>query len=186
MQRIVKALAAVLGLSVLERPVTALALPGQSIAAFKSWASGKKLLAGIRSQPDEMSGDPAFVLTTADRGIAWRFYATTDGKAIERETIAVSTVGGEPGSAPIRHDGKGYGFTFFASLYGASVAADFRAAHSVGSVKDPTNGQATQYYVGNRYGYTVAKSVTVETLFAVKSDMALAQRCAKAPQNCTE
>jgi hypothetical protein len=164
----------------------ATALPGQTIPAFKAWAAGQKLLAGLAPHKDELSGRPAFELQTTDRGISWRFSATSDGTTIRRESLAVGQVGKAPGTEPIRHDGHGYGFTFFATLYGRGVAADFQAAPLVASVKDPTNGRVTRYYRGHRYGYAETGGLVLETLAAFKSDLAQAQRCAKAPQSCSE
>jgi hypothetical protein len=162
------------------------ALPGQSIPAFKAWAAQRKLLAGLVTQRDELSGMPAFLVATSDHGISWRFIATSDGKTIRRESLAVGQVGKAPGTEPVRHDGKGYGFTFFSSLYGSSVAADYRAAKLVADVKDPTNGRVTHYYRGSRYGYAESGSLVVETQAMFRADLALAQRCAKSPNDCSE
>ncbi len=162
------------------------ALPGQSIHAFKAWAAQRKLLAGLVTQRDELSGMPAFAVAGSDHGISWRFIATSDGKTIRRESLAVSQVGKQAGTEPIRHDGTGYGFTFFSSLYGNGVAADYRSASLAASVKDPTNGRVTHYYRGTRYGYAESGSLVVETLAMFRADMALAQRCAKTPEDCNE
>jgi hypothetical protein len=162
------------------------ALPGQSIPAFKAWAAERKLLGGVVTQRDELSGLPAFLVASSDHGISWRFIATSDGKTIRRESIALSQVGKQPGTEPIRHDGKGYGFTFFSSLYGSGVAADYRAAKSVADVKDPTNGTVTHYYRGSRYGYAESGSLVVETQAMFRADVALAQRSAKSPKDCSE
>jgi hypothetical protein len=162
------------------------ALPGQSIGAFKAWAAERKLLAGLVTQRDELSGMPAFLLASSDHGISWRFIATSDGKTIRRESLAVSQAGKAPETEPIRHDGKGYGFTFFSSLYGNGVAADYHAAKLVAAVKDPTNGVVTHYYRGARYGYAESGSLVVETQAVFRADVALAQRCAKTPKDCSE
>lgn len=45
------------------------ALPGQSIHAFKAWAAQRKLLAGLVTQRDELSGMPAFAVAGSDHGI---------------------------------------------------------------------------------------------------------------------
>lgn len=121
------------------------ALPGQTLQQFHAWASSRKLLAGIAQRRDEMSGDPAFGLETSDRGIAWTFYATTDGSHVRRESLSLGNPGKPPGSAAIRHDGSGYGFTFFTSLYGQAVAHDFLVATRVASIRDRSNGTVTEF-----------------------------------------
>jgi hypothetical protein len=179
-------LAGIAGLAALSVALPARALPGQSLAAFKTWAAGNKLLAGLTLGKDELSGLPAFRLSTASHGIAWRFDVRTDGRNVLAEVLAVGQVGKEPGTEPIRHDGRGYGFRFFSSLFGPAVAADFRASRAVASVKDPTNANVTTYYRGVRYGYVSAGTVALETPSAFASDVALAKRCSKTPQDCTE
>ena len=165
----------------------AAALPGQSIAAFKAWAAQKKVLAGIVSVRDELSGQPSFNVLTGDHGITWRFAAQIDGKSVVREYLAVSAVGKEPGTAPIAHDGAGYGFTFFSALYGPAVAADFKAAKLVATVVDPTNRTASRYYRGARFGFTITRgTLAVATHAVFARDVALAQRCAKSPHSCSE
>jgi hypothetical protein len=164
----------------------AAALPGQSLSAFTSWAANKTVLAGISRYTGELSGRPAFRLLTADHGIAWQFIALSTGSTIRSEYLGVSQVGKAPGSQPIRHDGRGYGFAFFASLYGRDVAGDYRAARLVATIKDPTNGQVTRYYRGRRYGYAEANGLSLKTFAAFATDLALARRCAKSPQDCNE
>jgi hypothetical protein len=162
------------------------ALPGQTLQQFHAWASSRKLLAGVAQRKDEMSGDPAFGLETSDHGISWTFYATTDGSRIRRESLSVGNPGKAPGSAAIHHDGSGYGYTFFASLYGQAVAHDFRTAKRVASIRDRSNGTVTEFYRGQRYGYSTNGGVIVETLSAFATDLAQAQRCAKSPEECSE
>jgi hypothetical protein len=162
------------------------ALPGQTLQQFNAWASTRKLLAGIAPRRDEMSGDPAFALETSDHGIAWTFYATTDGSHVRRESLSVGNPGKAPGSAAIHHDGSGYGYTFFASLYEQVVAHDFLAAKRVASIRDRTNGTVTEYYRGRRYGYSTNGGIVVETLPAFGVDLAQAQLCAKSPDQCSE
>ncbi|MBV9439227.1 MAG: hypothetical protein JOZ24_04465 [Candidatus Eremiobacteraeota bacterium] len=183
-RRSIMAVVCVITLLAATRP--SLALPGQTLQQFRTWSAGRKLLAGIAPKNDELSGKRAFALMTADHGIAWRFYASSNGATIQRELLSVSQPGKEPGTEPIRHSGEGYGFQFFTAVYGNGIAADFHSARIVGSVKDPTNGQVTRYYVGARYGYAETRSVTVETLSQLKQDMALAKRCAASPQSCSE
>jgi hypothetical protein len=175
------ALAGVCGLA-----APASALPGQSILAFKAWAAHRKLLAGLVPQRDELSGKTAFALSASDHGISWRFFATSDGTTIRRELLSVSGLGKAPGTEPIRQDGQGYGFTFLSSLYGKDVAADYRAARLVAAVKDPTNGRVTHYYRGRRYGYAETGPLALETFATFDADLALARRCAKTPQDCSE
>ncbi|MEO7202544.1 MAG: hypothetical protein ABI431_06915 [Candidatus Tumulicola sp.] len=162
------------------------ALPGQTLQQFHAWASTRKLLAGIAQRRDEMSGDPAFALETSDRGIAWTFYATTDGTHIRRESLSVGNPGKPPGSAAIRHDGNGYGYTFFATLYGQAVAHDFLAAKRVASIRDRSDGTVTEFYRGKRYGYSTSGGIVVETISAFGVDLAQAQLCAKSPEQCSE
>jgi hypothetical protein len=162
------------------------ALPGQTLPQFQAWASTRKLLAGMARRRDEMSGDPAFALETSDHGIAWTFYATTDGSHIRRESLSVGNPGKPPGSAAIHHDGKGYGYSFFASLYGQAVAHDFLAAKRVASIRDRSNGAVTEFYRGKRYGYSINGGIVVETISAFGVDLAQAQLCAKSPEQCSE
>ncbi len=162
------------------------ALPGQTLQQFHAWASSRKLLAGIAQRRDEMSGDPAFGLETSDRGIAWTFYATTDGSHVRRESLSVGNPGKPAGSAHIRHDGGGYGFTFFASLYGQAVAHDFLAAKRVASIRDRSDGTLTEFYKGKRYGYSTHGGIIIETLSAFGVNLAQAQRCATSPEQCSE
>jgi hypothetical protein len=162
------------------------ALPGQTLQQFHAWASSRKLLAGIAQRKDEMSGDPAFGLETSDHGISWTFYATTDGSRIRRESLSVGNPGKAPGSAAIHHDGTGYGYTFFASLYGQAVAHDFRTAKRVALIRDRSSGTVTEFYRGQRYGYSTNGGVIVETLSAFATDLAQALRCAKSPEECSE
>lgn len=165
----------------------AVAEPGQSIGDFKAWAAQRKALAGIARTRDELSGQPSFSVRTSDHGITWRFAAQTDGKSVVREYLAVSAVGKDPGTAPIAHDGSGYGFTFFSALYGPDVAADFKGAKLVATIVDPTNRTTSRYYRGGFFGYTVARgTLTIADHAVFARDVALAQRCAKSPQSCSE
>ena len=168
-------------------PVAAFALPGQTIAAFTAWSAHQPLLRGIKRTTDEMSGWPSFSLTTADHGIAWSFDAHTDRRTIVSEGLGVSTAGGAPGTEPIRHDGAGYGFTFFRNLFGAAIANDYHSAPSVASFKDPTNGSVTTFYRGKRYGYSLANGyLTLETFLAFDRDIALMRKCTAKPDTCSE
>jgi hypothetical protein len=186
--RRVRGFAAVFALACIAmEAVPARALPGQSIAVFKTWAAGKKLLAGLTPGRDELSARPSFTLLTSDHGIAWRFDARTDGTAIVHESLAVGDVGKAPGTAQIRHDGSGYGFAFLQSLYGRAVAADYKEAHLVATVVDPTNRLATRFFRGARYGYeTTNGTLVLATQTALQRDIALARRCAKSPSSCSE
>jgi hypothetical protein len=162
------------------------ALPGQTFQQLRTWASARKLLAGIAQRRDEMSGDPAFALETSDHGIAWTFYATTDGSHVRRESLSVGNPGKPAGSAAIRHDGSGYGYTFFASLYGQAAAHDFLTSKRVASIRDRSNGTLTEFYRGQRYGYSTNGGIIIETLSAFATDLSQAQRCAKSPEQCSE
>jgi hypothetical protein len=161
------------------------AIPGQSIATFKSWAAHERVLSGIKPVKDELSGWPAFQLLSGDHGITWRFYALSDGSTMRRESLSVSAVGKEPGTASIRHDGNGYGFVFFSALYGSDVANDFRHAALSATFKG-ANGATTRYYLGRRFGYVEAAGLVLETPAAFKIELAQAQRCAKKPNECSE
>ena len=168
-------------------PLGASALPGQTLAAFAVWSAHQPLLRGLKRSTDEMSGWPSFSLLTADHGIAWRMDAHTDNRSIVSEGLGVSTAGGAPGTEPIRHDGAGYGFVFFRSLYGPAIANDYRDAPSVASFKDPSNGSVTTFYRGKRYGYSSANGfLTLETQLAFDRDLALMRRCTAKPQTCIE
>jgi hypothetical protein len=162
------------------------ALPGQTFHEFRAWASQKVLLAGIAQHPDEMTGEPAFSVDTSDHGIAWIFYASTDGTHVRRESLAVGNPGKAVGSATIRHDGTGYGFAFFASLYGQAIAHDFRASKQVAEIRDPADGVVMRYYLGSRYGYIARGGIVVETPKAFQVDLTQARRCARSPQDCSE
>jgi hypothetical protein len=172
---------------VVAAPSAAAAFPGLSLSDFKDWAAQKKVLAGMVRVRDELSGQPSFRLLTSDHGIAWRFTAQSDGKQIVREYLAVSAVGKEPGTAPIAHDGAGYGFTFFKALYGSGTASDFKAARLVATVLDRSDNTSSRYYRGALFGYTATRgTLTIATLPVFARDVALAQRCAKAPDSCSE
>jgi hypothetical protein len=164
----------------------AAAIPGQTLAQFGAWAKTQTLLAGIERRRDELSGFPAFSLDTSDHGIAWRFYAASDGTTIRREMLAIGNPGKPPGSAAILHDGSGYGYQFFASLYGPAVAHDFLSAKQVASIVDPTNKTISRFFLGKRFGFSTGGGIVVETHAAFKIDLAQAKKCAKAPQDCSE
>jgi hypothetical protein len=168
-------------------PLSASALPGQSIEQFNAWSAQRPLLRGLQRTTDEMSGWPSFTLLTADHGIAWRFSAHTDRRSIVSEMLAVSTTGGDPGSEPIRQRGNGYGMTFLRSLYGAAVAGDYRGAARVASFSDATTKAVTVYYRGLRYGYvTSGGSLSLETFAAFNADLAQMRRCSAHPERCSE
>jgi hypothetical protein len=162
------------------------AIPGQTLSQFQAWAKTRTLLAGIERKRDELSGFPAFSVDTSDHGIAWRFYATSDGGTIRREMLAVGNPGKPPGSAAVSHDGNGYGYAFFASLYGPEIARDFEAAKQVASIVDPTNKTVGRFFVGKRFGYITNGSVVVEMHAAFQIDLAQAKKCARTPRNCSE
>jgi hypothetical protein len=164
----------------------AAAIPGQTLAQFSAWAKTRTLLAGIERHRDELSGFPAFSVDTSDHGIAWRFYATSDGSTIRREMLAVGNPGKPTGSAAILHDGTGYGYQFFASLYGPAVAHDFLSAKQVAAIVDPSNKTVSRFFLGKRFGYSTSGSIVVESHAAFDIDLAQAKKCAKAPQNCSE
>jgi len=164
----------------------AAAVPGQTLSQFVAWAKTRPLLAGIDRRRNELSGFPAFSVDTSDHGISWRFYATSDGATIRRETLAVGDPGKAPGSAAILHEGSGYGYAFFASLYGPMVAHDFLGAKQIAAIVDPTNKTVTRFYTGKRFGYSTSGSIVVETHAAFDIDMAQAQKCARSPQDCSE
>jgi hypothetical protein len=159
------------------------ALPGQSIAGFKQWSAGKPTLRGLAPTKDEMSGRPAFELTMSDHGVAWYFHASTNGSVVLIETLSVGTNGTTTNEA-IRHDGRGYGFTFWKALYGAEVAADFLAATPVFSIPAAAGQTATTYYRGKRYGYITAGGLTVETPAHLAADVAEEKTCAAHPRAC--
>jgi hypothetical protein len=170
-------------------PAAARALPGQTVVQFTTWAAQRPLLRGIQRGTDEMSGWPSFSLLTADHGVAWSVTVHADGTAIRAESLGVSDAGGAPGSEPVRHDGAGYGFTFFRSLYGNGnvIANDFRTAHLAASFTDPASKGTTQFYRGALYGYQTSSGyVTVETLRAFAQDLAEMRRCTARPGDCTE
>lgn len=164
----------------------AMAIPGQTLAQFGAWAKTRPLLAGLERHRDELSGSPAFSVDTSDHGIAWRFYATSDGTSIRREMLAVGNPGKPPGSAAILHDGSGYGYAFFASLYGPVVARDFLGARQVAAIVDPVSKAVSRFYRGARFGYSTSGSVVVETHAAFDIDLAQAKKCARSPQDCSE
>jgi hypothetical protein len=167
-------------------PQTTLAVPGQTIPEFKTWAKARPLLITIAPRRDEMSGFPAFAVDTSDHGVDWTFYATTDGTRLVRERLAVGAPGATNGASPIQHDGHGYGFTFFSAVYGNAVAQDFLSAKPIASIVDPTNKVVTRYYRGKRYGYATSSLIVVETHTAFDIDLTQARKCAKTPQNCSE
>jgi hypothetical protein len=166
------------------------ALPGQTIAAFKSWTQSKSLVRNVEKKTAEMSGLPYFNVTNADHGIAWEFTANTDGKIVTDESLGVSEAGGDVGSAPIHHDGTGYGFTFFKSLYGAATAADFKSSKLVAKIIDKTDAKnVTYFWRGKTYGYSTAtngKYLSVYSLSSFAKTLALAQRCNAHPNDCSE
>jgi hypothetical protein len=162
---------------------TADALPGQSIAGFERWSAGKATLRGIARAKDEMSGLPAFDLRMSDHGIAWIFHASSDGRFVRSETLSIGS-NGTATNEEIRHDGRGYGFTFWKALYGADVAADFRAAAPVFSSRPAAGQTPTTYYRGKRYGYVAAGTLTVETLAVFAADVAQAKKCAARASDC--
>jgi hypothetical protein len=164
----------------------AAAIPGQTLPQFGAWAKTRPLLAGIERRSDELSGFPAFSVDTSDHGIAWRFYATSDGLAIRREMLAVGNPGKPPGSATILHNGSGYGYAFFASLYGLAVARDFLDAKQVDAIVDPATKTVLGFYRGKRFGYSTGGSIVVETHAAFDTDLAQAKKCARSPQDCSE
>jgi hypothetical protein len=166
--------------------VPAAAIPSQSLSQFDAWAKTRPLLAGIARRRDELSGFPAFSVDTSDHGIAWRFDATSDGVTIRREMLAVGSVGKPPGSAAILHDGSGYGYVFFASLYGPAVAHDFLAAKQTAAIVDPANKTVSRFFLGKRFGYSTSGGIVVETHAAFQIDLAQAKKCARAPQDCSE
>jgi hypothetical protein len=177
-------LVALLVVATFPRPT--LAIPNQTIPEFKAWAKTRPLLATIAPRRDEMSGFPAFAVDTADHGVDWTFYATTDGKHIVRERLAVGEPGSTNGASAIRHDGQGYGLTFFRAVYGNAIAQDYLAAKLVASVTDPTDKVTTRFYRGKRFGYAASTMIVVETYSAFDIDLALARKCSKSPQDCSE
>jgi hypothetical protein len=167
------------------------ALPGQTLPAFRVWARGIVLLRGIQPYTDELSGQPAFQLTQSDHGINWHFTAWSLRGQIYQEYLGVGEGTGTPGSLRIRHDGTGYGFVFFKSLYGSGVASDFLAAKLVGTAVDrsvrPANTQS--FYRGSRFGYELGTNgggVSVVALFRLPGDLAQARRCDARPERCSE
>ncbi len=168
-------------------PIHVSALPGQSIAQFNVWSAQRPLLRGLQRTTDEMSGWPSFTLITADHGIAWRFIAHTNRRSVVSESLAVSAVGGEPGTEPIRQDGSGYGFTFLTSFYSAAVADDYRGAGRVATFTDSATKAVTVYSRGRRYGYVSAGgSLSIETFAEFSADLAQMRICTAHPERCSE
>jgi hypothetical protein len=165
----------------------AFALPGQSLAQFRGWTASRVPLRGLNAATDEMSGLPAFDLLTSDHGIVWHFHAATDGRTVRSEALGVGEGIAEPGTTPIRHDGVGYGFLFFRSLYGDAVASDFLTSQRVASVTDGRSRVSTSFYRGKRFGYEVAAgTITIASRSRVDADLALARKCNAAPDSCNE
>jgi hypothetical protein len=161
----------------------AFATPGQSVPAFQQWAHEKTVLRGLAKTTEEMSGRPAYELTMSDRGVAWAFRATVVGTTIGRESLTVGSDGTATGDA-IRHDGSGYGYTFWKTLYGQSVAKDFRDSRSVFSTRDDRNHTTTTYYLGARFGYVSAGGLTLETHAEFATELAQARICSARPDRC--
>jgi hypothetical protein len=159
------------------------AVPAQSVAAFTAWSQSKPVLRGLKKSIDEMSARPAYNLTMSDHGIAWTFDAIVSAGTIAREALTVGSDGTATGDA-IRHDGSGYGYTFWKSLYGSAVAADFRSSHAVFATRDSVNHTATTYYRGARFGYVSAGGLTIETPTEFAEDLAQARTCAAHPDRC--
>ena len=160
------------------------AVPGQTISSFRTWSGQQKLLRGLTSTHDEMSGLPAFALTMSDHGIAWTFRALTDGKAVRSESLSVGSGGTDTGNA-IRHDGSGYGFTFWSRVYGPAIAHDFRTSRAVFASTDAVNHEKIAYFRGSRFGYVAANGeLRVETLVAFAQEVATARVCAVHPDRC--
>ncbi|HEY3676299.1 MAG TPA: hypothetical protein VGK84_09930 [Candidatus Tumulicola sp.] len=166
------------------RPATA--IPGQPLSQFAAWAKTRPLLAGMDRRRDELSGFPAFLVDTSDHGIAWRFYATSDGTTIRQETLAVGNPGKSVGSAAILHDGSGYGYAFFASLYGPIVAHDFLDAKQIAVIADPADKSVSRFYLGRHFGYSTSGGIVVETRAAFDIDLAQAKKCSRSPKDCSE
>jgi hypothetical protein len=164
-----------------------LAIPAQTLPAFRRWCAWHVVLRGIAQSTDELSRRPSFDLLAADHGIVWHFDARTNGYSIESETLAIGEGNGQPGSFPIRHNGIGYGFAFFRNLYGSSVASDFTSSRLTQSIADSQSRIVTQFYRGARFGYEVANgAVTVATHAVVERDRALLAKCKTHPTDCSE
>lgn len=167
--------------------VNAAALPGQTLAQFLTWSNGVHLLHGVARYTDELSGQPAFKLDTADHGIDWHFVAYSLQGRIYEESLRVGQDAG--GALPVRHNGSGYGFTFFRSLYGPAVASDFRSSHLLGTVTDATSRPPTPeaFYRGSRFGYEViGDGILVVDLARLVPDLRQARTCAAHPERCSE
>jgi hypothetical protein len=166
------------------------ALPGQTTSQFLGWVKTiPNFNRGLQKETDELSGWPAYHVLSGDHGVTWDFRALTDGKGtIREERFMMASGPGNVGSEPIRQDGAGYGFTFFAAMMGKAVADDFRHAKLVAPFPNPKNASGTRFYRGVRYGWEDdgGRMIHLFTFPWFQTQIATAERCAKNPSSCSE
>jgi hypothetical protein len=163
------------------------ALPGQTSAQFRAWAGKIVEFRNIEHGTDELSGWPDYHILSADHGVAWDFRALEDGRGAIREERFSMTVGpGDIGNTPVRHDGTGYGYTFFSTVMGSAVASDFRHAKLVAPF--PKKPGDPRYYRGAKYGWIDygGKMLALDTPKWFDTAIATAEHCAQPGVRCSE
>ena len=156
-------------------PAVALALPGQSVADFKTWAHANAGLGPLKQQIAEMSGQPFYTAHVKGGPKDATFTANLSAGKILDETIGVDlTVANDMSKDPKLVA------TLLKAVYGPAVAADARGAALVGRWTLLNDDRATALYRGKRYGYEVAHAfVKVIPAAAVSDEAKYLARCAK-------
>lgn len=135
-------------------PTTAMAMPGQTVPAFHTWASHNPALRNMAQHTSEMSGQPYFSADFHIGDQSGTFSASVGGGHIVSESIGIDT--GSDDYDMTKHH------TMLESLlrtvYGKSIVDDFNAAKPMGRWTLHNDNVSTALFSGKLFTYEVAHS----------------------------
>lgn len=156
-------------------PSLAVALPGQSVAAFTPWAKSNTALHGLARMTNQMTGSPYYHATFHAGGLAGAFTADVD----DRERISDEIVGLETSNESydiLKH--LDTAAQLLAAVYGLTVPADFTGSSKVGTWTMYGERSATAIYRGKIYAYELRQSyVKLIPLASIDAEVKSVEGC---------